>query len=226
MNEPLAWSLAIAAAYLVGGVPFGLLLGKARGIDLRAHGSGNIGATNAMRVLGKKVGLLCFGLDVAKGVAPVLIAGLILRVIDQLELSPAQAGAWIGVAIAAVVGHVFPVYLRFKGGKGVATTIGAFAALWPWMTWPVLIGLVVWYAALKLTRYVSIASIAFGASLPITAAILQIMGVPREGALSSGWPFVVTAALLTFLVVWTHRTNIVRLRRGQEHRVGGQERTP
>ena len=218
------WAIWIVGAYLIGSIPFGLGLGKLRGIDLRAHGSGNIGATNAWRVLGRRLGALCFALDVAKGAGPVLASGLAMHVIGNSELFARTTALWMSVGLAAVLGHIFPIYLRFKGGKGVATAFGALAAFWPWMTLATLVALVTWVVVAKATRYVSVASVAAAIALPIAMLASQIASWPTgtsgERFASGGWPYVGLAVLLSVLVIWRHRGNLARLRTGTEGRMG------
>ena len=219
-----AWTLWIVAAYLIGSVPFGLLLGRARGVDLRKHGSGNIGATNAMRVLGKPLGILCFGLDLAKGAGPVLASGAWMGVLGEGGLDAGATAPWMGVGLAAVVGHVFPISLRFRGGKGVATAFGALAAYWPWMSAAVGAALLVWLITVRATRYVSVASIAAALTLPAAMTISQLTRWPagHDGvrSASGGWPMLGLALVLAALVIVRHRGNIARLREGTEGRVG------
>jgi glycerol-3-phosphate acyltransferase PlsY len=211
----------------------GVLLGMARGLDIRAHGSRNIGATNVGRVLGRRLGLLCFVLDVLKGALPVLVAGAAAGVLGRTlagegAIGAAEMGLWLAVAVAAVVGHMFPLYLRFRGGKGVATGFGAICAMWPLLTVPALVALLVWCAVLRLTRYVSVASMAAAASLPL-AYVLWIVGRGGGGRLleqapqriAASWPPLAVTAALALLIVYRHRANIGRLRRGQEPRIGG-----
>jgi len=140
VNEPLTIGALALGAYLLGSVPFGLVIGKLKGVDIREHGSGNIGATNAMRVLGKKLGIVCFLLDVLKGSLPVAIAGATLGYASGDALSSADAFVWVGIGIASVLGHMFSIFLGFKGGKGVATGFGVLLAIWPWVTLPAKIG--------------------------------------------------------------------------------------
>jgi len=187
----LAWRLPLA--YFGGAVPFGFLMCRLlKGVDLRQVGSGNIGATNAMRVLGLPLGLLAFALDVLKGYAPVALLG---------EGDP----LWqVALGAAAVVGHVWPVYLRFRGGKAVATGFGALLAIDPLI---VLVAGGVWLVLLMVLGYVSVASIAMGLAFPITAA-------------SRGEPAVVIAgtSLLTLLILVRHRSNMSKLLAGTEGR--------
>ncbi|MBU0637364.1 MAG: glycerol-3-phosphate acyltransferase, partial [Planctomycetes bacterium] len=125
-----AW-LFIIGAFLLGSIPFGLLIGLARGVDIREHGSRNIGATNAGRVLGRKWGYLCLLLDILKGFVPTLAASFVLIAEPAESVMLVQ---WMLVGLAAVLGHTFPIYLKFRGGKGVATTIGVALGIFPYYT--------------------------------------------------------------------------------------------
>ena len=191
---------AVVIAYLLGSIPFAYLAGRARGVDLRQHGSGNLGATNAVRVLGVPTGTVVYVLDTLKGFLPVFLMVPML-VAPRLDL-------WaIAIGVAAIIGHVRPVYLGFqKGGKGVATAGGVFLALAPLAT---ALGLAVWVLVFLPSGYVSLASIVTAALFPI--AVLAT-GTPVRSAL-----FGVAVAMAAF-VFWTHRANIGRLRRGEEHR--------
>jgi glycerol-3-phosphate acyltransferase PlsY len=239
MADGVLWLVLIAGAYLIGAIPFGLLLGKVNGVDIREHGSGNIGATNLLRVCGRRIGYAGFALDVAKGAAPVVVAGLVMGLIGldaARELAaaggaPLELSLWIIAGAAAMLGHIFPIYLRFKGGKGVATGLGLFLAFWPWTTIPAAIALAVWIVTVKATRYVSVASIAAAVALPTAMLVLLLLGWPigesRVGAASAplaslvvGWPFLVLALALATLVIVKHRPNIVRLRAGTESKIG------
>ena len=217
----LGWFLFIAGAYLAGSVPFGLLLGRLKGVDLRAHGSKNIGATNAGRVLGKRWGLLCFALDVLKGALPTLAAGIWSGAIRDAALSPERETLWTAVALAAILGHVFPVWLGFRGGKGVATSLGALLALYPIVTLPVAAALAVWVICLKTTRYVGVSSVAAAAALPLLVLAVSQTPVWGERAL---FPVLVLTALLAALVIWRHRGNLSRTLRGEEPKVGSGAR--
>lgn len=198
-SVPFAVPLLAALAYLLGSMPFGLVLAKLEGIDLRTVGSGNIGATNAARALGKVQGLLVLVLDAAKGALPVLVA--------QRAFRHDAAGAWYValVAFAAFAGHLFPVYLRFRGGKGVATALGVNVAVAPLAT---LVGAVLWAAVFARWRYSSLAS--------LTASMLF---PPLLWVLSAPWATVTLAAVMAPLILWKHRANIRRLWRGEESRV-------
>lgn len=199
--------LAVLASYLLGAVPFGLLMARLiKGVDLREVGSGNIGATNAMRVLGRPLGLVAFFLDFAKGLVPTTVFAGYAPELD--EITPYLAASLCGTA--AVVGHCFPVYLGFKGGKGVATGMGAIVGV----DWRVAVAAgVVWLVALVTTRFVSLASIAMGVAFPVAAAVFEPDAVA----------FIVACALLTLLVIARHRPNIARIRAGTEPRIGKKD---
>jgi len=129
----------IAAAYLIGSIPIGLLFASRRGVDIRKHGSGNIGATNVGRVLGRNWGWLCFVLDVLKGLLPVLGTGAWLGLLgEEARITPLSLLLWLAVGVTAILGHMFSIFIGFRGGKGVATGFGALLGIHPILTWPVL----------------------------------------------------------------------------------------
>jgi glycerol-3-phosphate acyltransferase PlsY len=191
----------VLVAYVVGATPFGYLAGKLRGLDIRQHGSGNIGATNVLRVLGKPVGITVLVLDMLKGLLPVLLAQAVS------EFSAIH----IATAIGAIFGHNYTFWLGFKGGKGIATTAGAILPILPWAHLAAVLG---WILVLLISRYVSLASIAAALIIPIELAI--------ESWITGKW----NAAVFGFglfvcvLAIWKHRANIGRLRRGEENRFG------
>ena len=221
----VTWIACIVGAYVVGSIPFGVIIGRARGVDIREHGSRNVGATNVGRVLGRKLGMLCFLLDVAKGVGPVLAAGFMTGVINRQpvpgELTPPEMWWWLAVAVATVIGHVSSIFLRFTGGKGVATGFGAMLAMWPLLTFPALGAMAVWYATLRFTRYVSVSSMLGAISLPVWYAIRVIPPTGNDvlPALTHASPPLVVTTLLAAFVVWRHRTNVARIRRGEEPKI-------
>lgn len=191
-------------SYLLGSIPTSYVIGKTlRGIDLREHGSGNLGATNAFRVLGAKWAVPVVVLDVAKGFVPVwLFPGF----------TAAGLGWTLAFGAAAILGHMFSVWVGFKGGKGIATSAGVFLGLAPWA---VLGGLVVWCAITFPSGYVSAGSIVTALALPVLVAV-----TPHVGGRTLFWFSIV----LALLVVWAHRGNIRRLARGEENRFGRRGR--
>lgn len=201
-------AVLVLAAYLLGAVPFGLLIGLARGVDIRTQGSRNIGATNAGRVLGRRWGFLCLALDILKGLVPTLCATLLLRGGDWRH----QAATLL-VALAAVLGHVFPVYLRFRGGKGVATTVGVALGIWPHYTAAMAAALAAYAVARVLTRTVSVGSLALAVVFPAAVyAYGRLAGLDLAGY----WPLQAVAVLLGLLIIARHRDNIRRLLRRAE----------
>jgi len=196
----------IIVSYLLGSIPFGYIAGRIAGIDIRTAGSGNVGATNVVRVLGKRYGYPVFALDVLKGFGAVKISMVMSG--QHLEWNSPEISGMVG-AIFSVLGHVFPPWLKFKGGKGVATAAGALLALMPIAT---LIGVAVWIIVFWLTRYVSLASVVATAALPI---VILVIGSP-DG--HSGRLLVYSSVCVAALVIWRHRSNLSRLLRGTEPR--------
>ena len=218
--------LVLVLSYLLGAIPWSLVVARMRGVDLRQHGSGNAGATNAMRVLGKGPGLLVFLLDVAKGlVAVTVLAGLAdVEAIRQTGLLGSRTdlvAAWVATlaGTAAMLGHVFTVWGRlvfgsWKGGKGVATGAGMLAGLAPL---PVAIAAVLFAVVLWATRYVSLGSILAALSLPVTLLVLHFgLGVENPPPV---WIF---ATVVPAFIVWTHRANVRRLIDGTESQIGSK----
>jgi len=164
MIEPFVFLIVLA--YLFGSVPFGVLIAKVYGKDLRSIGSGNIGATNVARALGKKWAYVCFVLDCLKGLIPMLIAKLIIG-----ELTVVALSLWLTVGCAAIMGHVFPIYLKFKGGKGVATSLGVVLGLYPYYTIPGITALAIWAGTVLIWRYISLASITAAVAFPISLIV-------------------------------------------------------
>lgn len=204
----------VVGAYLLGAVPFGLLVGLSRGVDVRTQGSRNIGATNVGRVLGKKWGYLVLVLDIAKGLGPALAASLALPL--RLDATSAQL-AVLAVAVAAVVGHVFPVYLGFRGGKGVATTIGVAVGVWPYFTIAMAAALVAYAIGRFASGAVSVGSLLLAATFPIA---LLIALRAQDQALATNWPLVAVAVALSLVIFIRHRENIRRLLAGRELKAG------
>jgi glycerol-3-phosphate acyltransferase PlsY len=210
MIEPFV--LLIAFAYLLGSVPFGVLIASAYGKDLRSIGSGNIGATNVARALGKRWAYVCFVLDCLKGLVPMLIAKLIIG-----ELTVVALSLWLAAGCAAVMGHVFPIYLKFKGGKGVATSLGMILGLYPYYTIPGISALFIWVVMVLIFRYISLASIIASIGFPIS--LMVSIAVFDEWRFLQLWPLVVVALVMGLLVVVRHAENIKRLLEGSEAKV-------
>ena len=206
--------LLTVGAYLLGSVPFGLIVGRAKGVDPRTAGSGNIGATNVGRLLGRKFFALVFILDLLKGLLPMLAAAWIL---SQHEHTRTTYLLWLLVGFAAIVGHMFSVFLGFKGGKGVATSTGVILGLWPYYTLPALAAILVWIILFTVTRYVSVGSIIGAITFPAAyAAVGAWCGWPL---LSEQLPLLIFAIVMAGLIVYKHRGNIARLRAGTESRI-------
>lgn len=190
------------AAYLVGSIPFGWLIAKSRGVDIFKAGSGNIGATNVGRVLGKPLGLLVFLLDFAKGAAPTAVATALISELPNGVLE-------VGAGLAAFLGHLFPLYLRFRGGKGVATAAGVVSVLFPL---PALAGFLAFFSVLTATRLVSLASL-------VAAVVLVLMHGLIQNAIDFKDPRTLFAFVALALVFVRHRGNIARLRDGSERKI-------
>ena len=197
---------------MLGSIPFGLLIAKAYGKDLRSIGSGNIGATNVSRALGRKWAYVCFVLDVLKGLAPMLTIMFIAKPAGIVMLL-----LWLVVGCAAISGHIFPIYLKFKGGKGVATSFGVALGLWPYYTICALFAIVIWVVAVLIWRYVSLASIAGSISFPLVL-ILAIL-LRQSWDFSSLWPLLVAATAIPLMVIIRHQENIKRLLEGTESKI-------
>lgn len=211
----------MAGGYLVGAIPFGLLVGLARGVDIRTKGSGNIGATNVGRVLGRPWGFLVFGLDLLKGLAPTILAGTFTHRWSAAGASPVCVyGAWLGVALACILGHMFPIYLGFKGGKGVATSVGVLLGVYPYFTIPAVLTFAAWVVLTLATRYVSVGSMGAAIAFPILFAVFAWRHSETWGRVADLWPFHAFAALVALLVVYRHRGNVRRLLAGTESRIG------
>ena len=209
----MIFAALLLGAYLLGSVPFGPIIAAAHGIDLRKVGSGNIGATNLARALGKHWGYVCFALDLAKGFLPAMAAGV------WLDNFTATTGllARLAVGCAAIIGHVFPVYLRFKGGKGVATSFGVALGFWPYYTLCAAAALMVWIIFVLIWRYVSLASLAASVAFPVV--LVLAIAVTPGWRFSDLWPLLLVAIGIPVLVFVRHRENMVRLLAGTESKV-------
>lgn len=192
--------LAVLLSYLIGSVSFSIVIAKwVKGIDIRQHGSGNAGATNTLRVLGKGPGMMVFALDIVKGIGAVLIG------------HAASDNGWVPVlcGLAAIIGHNWPIYFRFKGGKGIATTVGVIATL---AFWPALCAGVVAIAAIAITRYVSLGSLLFALLTPIFIVVFQY-----------SLPLFAGALIITLFAFVRHRSNIGKLLQGTENKLGAKK---
>lgn len=215
-------------AFFLGSIPFGLFIAKAKGINIREHGSGNIGATNVLRVIGKKYGITCLFLDALKGFIPVIIAVSVIHYVGSknpmaLKLLEPYRGNFpmltaqifqVLTGFCAVLGHNYSPWVGFRGGKGIATSAGVLIALMPAA---IVILIPVWLIVFWITRYVSLASILAASVLPL----LDLYGSWFHGKIHNGtWnkPLFVFSLIIAGLAIWKHRSNITRLRHGTEHR--------
>jgi len=211
--------LYIVAAYLIGSVPFGYLAGRLNGIDLREYGSHNIGATNAVRVLGKKWGIPVFICDFLKGFLFLwFVKGRLGG--DPTEFSTANMGWFLGVLFALVLGHTFTCFLKFKGGKGVATTAGCLFAVSPCIGWAAAL---TWVVMMALTRYVSLSSMVAG--LAMLAAAGAEFWHRDSGLTVADCMLLALLSVIFLLVVYKHRSNIVRLCKGTEPKAFSKKST-
>ncbi|HEV7867792.1 MAG TPA: glycerol-3-phosphate 1-O-acyltransferase PlsY [Chthoniobacteraceae bacterium] len=226
---PLLIAAIVVLAYLLGSIPFGLIFARSKGVDLRAHGSGNIGATNVWRVMGKKWGLITFFADAAKGWLAVVLALWLARHWDihvplphgHEKIEHLDEGfAGIAGALGCILGHNFPVWLRFKGGKGVATSLGVIIGMMPLAS---VIIFAIWGLVFKTSRYVSLASLIAAVSLPIVVIGLMLFWpVSWWGAVTS-WGHFYFAVAAAGLVLKRHSSNIKRLVAGTELRFGSKD---
>jgi glycerol-3-phosphate acyltransferase PlsY len=197
----------IVGCYAAGAVPFGLIVvKKLKGVDIRTIGSGNIGATNVARAAGRKVAILVFALDFAKGFVPTLLVYLIVEWTDM------RLGVAVIAGLATVLGHMFPVYLKFKGGKGVATAAGMLTALAPLA---LAISILVWVLVVGVSKYVSLGSLSAAVALPLSFILSNL-----ETAFNKYISITELCTILCALVVFSHKENIKRLLAGTENRVG------
>ncbi len=240
MPDYLLIPLLILGAFLFGSIPFGFLIGRAKGVDIRTQGSGNIGASNLGRILGKKYFAYCFILDFTKGLTPSLIAGSVLGTLGTMDMTETQAWIWLAVMFASPLGHMFTPWLGFKGGKGVATGLGSLLGVMPAMTLPAVGAAVVFIVVLKLWRMIGVASSIAAATLPLwtwqafrlfeTTQERRFGEQPRYADMPAedlkqmfefqGTPFLVAATLLAVIVIYKHRGNLKRAMIGTEPKIG------
>ena len=218
-QQIIEFSLCLLTGYLLGSINFAVLVAKSNGVNILEEGSGNPGATNVKRVLGKGAGNLVFGLDVFKGAVGTFLPFFIIwglnthweGNVDEFNTAFQNADTiFIASFVATIIGHCYSIFLGFKGGKGVASTIGGLIIILPW---PILIGLIIWVIAFYSTKYVSVASMLLGVSLPISCLI-------RGDSKSE----IIFALAIAAFNIWTHRANIDRLRQGTESRFGSPKK--
>jgi acyl phosphate:glycerol-3-phosphate acyltransferase len=205
----VSYITAVIAAYLLGSIPTGYLVAKVKGVDIRTVGSGNIGATNVFRILGKPAGILVLVFDGLKGFAAcVWLGGLIIKLFSI----PAADEVYFRLAagVAVVLGHNYPCWLRFKGGKGIATSAGVLAGIVPQAF---LIILSIWIILFALTRYVSVGSLAASFTLPFATWLTK-----------NDWTLTIVTGLMAALAIYKHKANIRRLLNGTENRVGAPKK--
>ena len=216
MTLPVIAILIAAAAYLSGSLPFGYLTARfVAGIDIRSQGSGNIGATNIGRILGARYGLLVLVLDCLKGLLPVVLTPLLVP--ESADESAAHLQVLSGVM--TVVGHMFPVWLGFRGGKGVATALGVTLGIG---TWAVLVAFAVFIVVLAIFRIMSLSSM----SGAVTFAGVQMAMLKPHPFTSENWSVAVFSLMVPALIIWRHRSNIGRMMRGEEERFRFARRKP
>jgi len=208
IEQIIIYIVIALAGYMIGSIPFGFIIGKLHGIDIRKVGSGNIGATNVTRSVGKTAGKICFLLDFCKGLLPVLLLNLLVG--RQVIAPPAGGVGAAAVILAVVLGHMFSCFLHFKGGKGIACAVGGLAAVVPLAA---LGAFLIWLAVFKLSGYVSLGSIIGAIMLPVLAWGLGFLKITPPLPLGLLLFFV----LLALVAVWTHRSNIKRLFNGTEN---------
>ena len=213
----MKFTLLIIGAYLLGSVPFGLIIAKAYGKNLREIGSGNIGATNLSRAIGKKWAYVCFFLDTLKGFIPMFAA------VKTMSSQPNSIELLLILAVgfACVLGHIFSVYIKFKGGKGVATSFGVALGLWPYYTISGIAAFIIWIIFVLIWRYISLASIAAAITFPVTliAAIVTI----KSWNFAELWPLLIAATAIPIMVIAKHRQNIKRLIAGTENKISPRQ---
>ena len=209
--------ISLLAAYLIGSLPFGFWIAKLKGIDIRDHGSGNIGATNVFRNLGPRYGVLVLILDIAKGLLPVLIGSSVI--LKKIPIDPAvvndkealEGFVYVTLAISTIIGHNYTFWLGFKGGKGIATSAGALIPFLP----QVLIGsFIIWIVVFFTSRYVALASILAALSLPILTYLLDHNYIFPD--INSSLPVLLFGVLAGLMALWRHKSNIQRIIKGEE----------
>ncbi len=219
----LAWQITVllVGCHLLGTIPFGLIVSRLKGVDIRKHGSGNLGATNVGRVLGRKWGTLVLALDAGKGAAASLATSAFVgrTTSPWLAADPAR-GDWLllGAGLCCLLGNVAPFYMGFRGGKGVAVSLGLVLGIHPYLTLPGAIAGLVWISTVKLSGYVSLASVFAACALPL--AFVSTARLSHWG-IADHYPLFCLTLVMALLVLLRHRANIGRLLAGTENRIGG-----
>ncbi len=220
MNPAWQIGLLLFGSYLVGTIPIGLIVSRLKGVDIRRQGSGNYGATNVGRVLGRGWGAVVLALEAGKGACTSIGASYILGRIGGEFVAGSSIKhdlVWLGTGLCCVLGNTLPVFLRFKGGKGVATALGVILGIWPYLTGPAVVALMVWAAVVLSTRYVSLGSIVAACTLPVS-----FLGMARlwGWVISEHSPLLALSVLLPVIIIIRHRGNIGRLLAGTENKMG------
>ncbi len=222
----LLWIALPLGAYLIGSFPTAHLMARSRGVDLGSVGSKSFGATNLGRTLGRPWGVACFVCDAAKGALPVLAAGWILGTLGASagSVSAMSAWCWLATAAAGIVGHTLSPWIGFKGGKGVATGFGALACMWPVLTLPALLALLLFCVVALVSRMISLASMVAALSIPCSVFLTALTQNGLEGVRASV-PFLATSGAIAAFVAFKHRGNIARIRAGTEAKFGARVAT-
>lgn len=206
------FTLLPAIGYLVGSIPFGIIIAKFHGKNLCSSGSGNVGATNVGRVVGRKWGYICFLLDVLKGAVPTAITGWLIGAYGNVP-TIMQQSAWLCVGAGCVFGHVFNIWLKFRGGKGVATSLGVLLGIFPYFTYPGLCAFALWIIVTLVTRYVSAGSIVAAAAFFPVFVVVNFGKVGRLKLLG------IFSVVMGLLIIVKHTGNIRRLIQGTENKI-------
>jgi glycerol-3-phosphate acyltransferase PlsY len=216
---------AILMAYFVGGIPFGLLVTRLKGVDILNFGSGNIGAANVARALGRGWGIAVFGLDMLKGLVPCLVSKDVLGKAGELAGSEAATTniLWLCVGLAAVLGHNHSPFMKLRGGKGVSTSFGVALGIYPNFTYPALVGLVIWATMMVTTGMSALGSILAAISFPVAYCFLAWWrgASPLD---AHEWPFLAFSILVSLMLLARHRANIGRLLSGTEAKFGRRKK--
>ena len=207
--------IAVILAYLTGSIPVGLIIAGLKNIDLRSVGSGNIGATNVSRALGKKWGYFCFALDVLKGFVPSFVC---LFILNLDPLTPEKLMVWLVIGSSAIIGHIFPIFANFKGGKGVATSLGVALGIWPYYTIAAILVFIIWAIITMKSKYVSLGSIVGGLAFPLIITVIIYLN--KSWDYKTLWPLLAVSCLISLAIIIRHKDNIKRLIQGTATKIG------